>query len=72
MNPTIAVVSTAAMNRYVGMANSRPDSLTPRRFSSMSTTTIDSANAASCPRSAGIATAAYCAPEETDTATVST
>ncbi len=38
----------------------------------MSTATIDTANVASCPRSAGIATAAYWAPDETDTATVST
>ena len=34
--------------------------------------TTTTANRASCPRSHGIAAAAYCAPEETDTATVST
>ena len=38
----------------------------------MSTSTTTAANRASCPRSSGIAAAAYCAPEDTDTATVST
>ncbi len=38
----------------------------------MRTVTITTANSASCPRSCGIAAAAYCAPDDTDTATVST
>lgn len=49
-----------------------PDSFTPRKLTSVSSTTSPIANGASWSRSAGIALAAYCAPEEIDTATVST
>ncbi len=54
------------------MAKNVPDSLTPRRLTSVRTTTSPIANAASWSRSAGIALAAYCAPDEIETATVST
>ena len=49
-----------------------PDSRTPRRLTAMSTTTRTTASSASWPRSPLIADAAYCAPEEIETATVST
>ena len=61
-----------SMNTYVGIANSVPDSRTPRRFMVVSTTTTTTANSVSWPRRAGMADAAYCDPDETDTATVST
>ena len=71
-NPTTAMDPTPSMNRYVGIAKRVPDSLTPRRLSSVSSTTSPMANDTSWPRSAGSAVAAYWAPEEIDTATVST
>src|SRR5436190_211731 len=48
------------------MAKRAPDSRTPRRFMVISNRTITTANCASCPDRAGMAEAAYCAPEETD------
>ena len=44
----------------------------PRRLIAIRTSTMIVANVASCPLRAPIAEAAYCAPEEIDTATVST
>jgi len=58
------------MNRYVGIANAVPDSFTPRRLIIAMITTREIANTASWPRRAGIAAAAYWAPEEIETATV--
>ena len=54
------------------MAKNVPDSRMPRRLIAISTTTRTVANVASCPRSGSMAEAAYCAPDEIDTATVST
>ncbi|GMA25782.1 hypothetical protein GCM10025864_35410 [Luteimicrobium album] len=62
----------AAMKKYTGIAKNRPDSLTPRRFATASSTTSPIANGTSCPRRAGIADAAYWVPDEIDTATVRT
>ena len=62
----------AIMKRYVGTAKKVPDSRMPRRLSAVSSTTSPAANVASCPDRMGIAEAAYCAPDEIDTATVST
>ena len=44
----------------------------PRRFIAISSSTMRLANVASCPDRIGSAEAAYCAPDEIDTATVST
>ncbi len=60
------------MKRYVGTAKNVPDSRMPRRFMAVSRMTRPEANVASCPERTGIADAAYCAPDEIDTATVST
>ena len=60
------------MNAYVGTAKNVPDSRMPRRFIAISNSTRAEANMASWPTSAGIAPAAYCAPDEMETATVST
>ena len=49
-----------------------PDSRMPRRLIAISTITIAVAKLASWPLSESIAEAAYCAPDEIDTATVST
>ena len=60
------------MKMYVGMAKAVPDSRTPRMFIVVRMITTMTANVASCPRSAGMADAAYWVPDDTDTATVST
>ena len=60
------------MNAYVGAAKTVPDSRMPRRFMAMSSSTAIAATVASCPWRAGIAPAAYCAPDEMLTATVRT
>ena len=44
----------------------------PRRFIAIRPTTIATATITSWPLKAGIAAAAYCEPDEIDTATVST
>ena len=54
------------------MANAVPDSLTPRRLIAISRTTSPDATQALCPSMASIAEAAFCTPDEIDTATVST
>jgi hypothetical protein len=56
--------------KYVGTANTAPDSLTPRRFTIMIKITNVTANPTRCPRSHGKAEAIWATPEETDTATV--
>ena len=38
-SPTAIIASTPTTNRYVGTANSRPDSRTPRRFIAVSSAT---------------------------------
>ena len=54
------------------MAKKVPDSRMPRRFMAASRMTRTVANVASWPLRAPTAEAAYCAPDEIDTATVST
>ena len=54
------------------MANARPDSLTPRRFTDVSSTTKASESATACGASAGTALVIAATPATTDTATVST
>jgi hypothetical protein len=56
----------------VGTAKKVPDSRTPRRLTAARAITRTAATTASWPEIAGIAEAAFCTPEETDTATVST
>ena len=61
------------MNAYVGMANAVPDSRTPRRLADMSSTTATTAIVdLVAAENARRVDAAFCAPEEIDTATVST
>ncbi len=54
------------------MAKNVPDSRTPRRFRAASTSTSTHAQNASWPETNPMAEAAFCTPEEIDTATVST
>ena len=72
MNPQIAIPMMATMKMYVGIANSAPDSRTPRRFSAVRSTTSPTASGTSCPSRNGRADFAFCTPDEIDTATVST
>ncbi len=60
------------MNPYVGTAKSAPDSRIPRRFSAASSTIRRHAHSASWCCMNGSADFAFCTPDETDTATVST
>ena len=60
------------MKPYVGIAKNAPDSRTPRRFSAARITTNVTATGASCCATQGMADAAFCTPEEIDTATVRT
>lgn len=61
-----------ATKAYVGMANHRPDSRTPRRFSQASTATKPTDMATACPSSEGTAEVIAATPETTETATVIT
>ena len=64
---------TAAMNRYAGMAKAAPDSRTPRRFIAVSSDDQDDRQGRLVPADeADSADAAFCTPEDTDTATVRT
>ena len=62
----------ATMKAYVGIAKNDPDSRMPRRLMAARTITMSVAKVASCPLRGRIAAAAYCAPDEMDTATVRT
>lgn len=66
------MVKTPTTNTYVGMAKSLPDSLTPRRFISVSSTTTATAQATLCSTTNGIAEPRFSMPEEMETATVRT
>ncbi len=61
-----------AMNEYVGTAKVRPDSLTPRKFATISKTTKPTESATACRCSDGKALVMATTPETTDTATVMT
>ena len=54
------------------MAKALPDSRTPRRFMAVSAAISATAASTSWPRSHEKAAAAFCTPEEIDTATVRT
>jgi hypothetical protein len=56
----------------VGTAKAAPDSRTPRRFIAVSNATRATATMTSRPRTKLRADAAFCTPDEIDTATVST
>ena len=62
----------ATMKAYVGIAKNVPDSRMPRRFIAASRITRRVGDRRLVPVEPGIAPAAYCAPDEIDTATVST
>ncbi len=65
-------MNTPATNTYVGIANSVPDSLTPRRFINVSSTITATAHSTLCWTTNGIAEPRFSMPEEIDTATVIT
>ena len=54
------------------MAKTVPDSRTPRRFSAIKTSTAPAPTQASWPSMNGSADLAFCTPDDTETATVST
>ena len=70
--PTIPIPTMPRMNAYTGTAKALPDSRTPLRFIAVRKTTSPTATSTSCPRSDGMAVAAFCTPDETETATVRT
>ncbi len=69
--PTTIIVRMPARNRYVGTANARPDSLTPRRFAAVSSATNPTAIGTRLSFRSGNAEMTASVPAETDTATVS-
>ena len=71
-NPKPIIPTSATMKAYAGNANHDPDSRTPRRFTRVSATTSTEATSASWPLTNSSAEAAYCAAEDSDTATTST
>lgn len=66
------MVKTPATKMYVGIANSEPDSFTPRRFIRVSSTITPIAQSTLCSTTKGIAEPRFSMPEEIDTATVRT
>ncbi len=58
------------MNAYVGAANARPDSRSPRRFTAVSSTTIPTQIDSVCGARPGNADTRFDTPEVTDTDTV--
>ncbi len=60
------------MNPYVGIANTVPDSLTPRRFTNVRTAIIPTDTPTACGASSGTAETMFATPAATETATVST
>ena len=70
--PTTASSPMMPMKQYTRTAKTRPDSRTPRRLNSVTTSTSATATTVSLPRSAGTTVAPYWAAEEIETATVST
>ena len=70
--PTTPIPTMPRMNAYTGMAKALPDSRTPRRFIAVRKMTSPIATSTSWPRNDGMAVAAFCTPDETETATVRT
>lgn len=71
-SPTAIMRKATTTNPYVGTANARPDSRTPRRFATVSNATSPSDIGRADPASAGTAEVRLETPAATDTATVST
>ncbi len=71
-SPVAIMTSTPLTNRYVGAAKARPDSRTPRRFTTASSATKPSAIGTRCACNWGTAEMMLSTPEATDTATVIT
>ena len=72
VTPTPTARSIEPMNRYVGIANTRPDSRTPRRLTSVIRTTAPSERAVSYACREVTADVIASTPLETETATVNT
>lgn len=66
------MMKTPATKTYVGIANRVPDSLTPRRFISVSSRITATAHRTLCSTTKGIAEPRFSMPEEMETATVRT
>ena len=67
-----SIANTMAMNPYVGIANTVPDSLTPRRFTMPSTATMPMHSGTAYGPSTGNADTMFATPAATETATVNT
>ena len=67
---TPTVTNIIATKKYVGIANTTPDSFTPRRLTIMTNATKTSAMATRCSNNAGNADVICATPEDTETATV--
>jgi hypothetical protein len=72
IRPVPIITTRPPMNRYVGAANARPDSRTPRRLAAASSATSPTAMSTRCWFREGNAEMMLSVPEETETATVST
>src|SRR5688572_27372477 len=70
--PTASIVKTVMTKAYVGTAKSRDDSLVPRKFATVSSTTNTSAISTRHSRSVGYAEVIAATPAATETATVNT
>ena len=66
------VAPIAMMKPYVGRANTKPDSRTPRRLTSTSTTSTPRLSSTACVESSGTADVTASTPEAIETAAVST
>jgi hypothetical protein len=66
------MMKTPPTNTYVGIAKSLPDSLTPRRFISVSSTITATAHSTLCWTTNGTAEPRFSMPEAMETATVRT
>jgi hypothetical protein len=71
-SPQATMPSTPTTNRYVGSANARPDSRTPRRFAAVRKTTNPTAIGTRPEFRAGAAEMMLSTPADTETATVRT
>jgi hypothetical protein len=64
------MIKTLAMSAYVGRAKERPDSFTPRRFTTVSSTTMARLISTTHGPSPGNADARFATPDAMETATV--
>lgn len=70
--PHAIIRKTPVTKTYVGIAKSFPDSFTPRRFISVSSTMTPTAQSTLCSTTNGIAEPRFSMPDAIDTATVRT